>query len=188
MKLVRLAAAGRRLLTLCLLAVVLWLGAIGGASASIRDDRFDGNIYALYAGNGSLVPPQVTLTQALQAKRPAMVVFYLDDSRDCKQFAGVVSGIQAPYGRLVDIIPVNADTVNPGQRYGKDQAEYYYKGTVPQVVLFDQQGKVQLDEAGQVSFEALESRLRRMLALEPRERLEAVQRREVNEFNSELVP
>lgn len=188
MKRVRLAAAGRRVLTLCLLAVVLWLGAIGSAAASIRDDRFDGNIYALYAGNGSLVPPQVNLSQALAAHRPAMVVFYLDDSRDCKQFSGVVSAVQAPYGRLVDIIPVNADTVNPGQRYGSDQSEHYYKGSVPQVVLINPQGKVVLDEAGQVAFETIDARLRQMLDLQPRDSRDAVQRREVNEFNSELVP
>jgi len=35
------------------------------ALASINDDRFDGNIFVLYGGNGSLVPPKVTLAKSL---------------------------------------------------------------------------------------------------------------------------
>ncbi|NET54244.1 MAG: thioredoxin family protein, partial [Merismopedia sp. SIO2A8] len=31
------------------------------ALAGLDDDRFDGNIFALYGGNGSLVPPRITL-------------------------------------------------------------------------------------------------------------------------------
>ncbi len=81
------------------------------AQASLQDDRFDGNIFALYAGNGSLVPPRMPLSQAIAEHRPSLLVFYLDDSRDCKQFASVVSQLQAPYGRAVEFIPVNADTL-----------------------------------------------------------------------------
>jgi len=46
----------------CLLVRVLSLLAalllvVAPAQAVLNDDRYDGNIYALYAGNGSLVPP-----------------------------------------------------------------------------------------------------------------------------------
>jgi len=50
------------------------------ALASI-DDRFDGNIFVLYGGNGSLVPPKVTLAKSLAGDRPTLLVFYVDDSR-----------------------------------------------------------------------------------------------------------
>ena len=42
---------------LSLLAALLLV--VSPAQAVLNDDRYDGNIYALYAGNGSLVPPPI---------------------------------------------------------------------------------------------------------------------------------
>ena len=80
-----------------LLAALSWIQLLGvpPALASLNDDRFDGNIFALYGGNGALVPPKVTLAQALRRDKPVLLVFYLDDSRDCKQYSTVVSQLQA---------------------------------------------------------------------------------------------
>ena len=63
-----------------LLALFLFLPGVAPAWAGLDDDRYDGNIFALYAGNGSLVPPRSTLAEALAAGRVAVVVYYLDDS------------------------------------------------------------------------------------------------------------
>lgn len=38
------------------------------AMAGLTDDRYDGDIFALYAGNGSLVPPKITLADSLKQK------------------------------------------------------------------------------------------------------------------------
>ena len=47
-------------LTLLLVGLLAWPM---GAWASLDNDRYDGNIFALYAGNGSLVPPRITLAE-----------------------------------------------------------------------------------------------------------------------------
>ncbi|NBD32643.1 MAG: thioredoxin family protein, partial [Cyanobacteria bacterium] len=41
----------------CTVALACWLWLMPSAIAGLDDDRYDGNIFALYAGNGSLVPP-----------------------------------------------------------------------------------------------------------------------------------
>jgi hypothetical protein len=49
----------RYLISTCLLIITcLFLLGTPPVLAGINDDRFDGNIYVLYAGNGSLVPPK----------------------------------------------------------------------------------------------------------------------------------
>ena len=47
------------------------------AFAGVNDDRFEGNIFALYAGNGSLVPPKSHLQDSLRNHRVAIILFYL---------------------------------------------------------------------------------------------------------------
>ena len=49
-------------------------------------DSYDGNIFALYAGNGSLVPPAITLAES-PAGRTSVIVYYLDDSSTSKAFS-----------------------------------------------------------------------------------------------------
>ena len=56
------------------------------ALAGIDDDKYDGNVFVLYAGNGSLVPAKVSLADSLKAKKPALLVYYIDDSTDCKKY------------------------------------------------------------------------------------------------------
>ena len=111
------------------------------AHASIEDDHFDGNIFALYAGNGSLVPPRVTLEQSFNGERPTLLTFYIEDSKDCKQFSNVVSQLQAYYGRVIDFIPVNVDSIPTQASYTPEEPGFYYKGKVPQTVLFNATGK-----------------------------------------------
>jgi hypothetical protein len=71
-----------RLTVLCLTLSLGLLMAVSPAWANIEDDRFDGNIFALYGSNGSLVPPRVTLAESFQRSKPALLVFFLDDSRE----------------------------------------------------------------------------------------------------------
>lgn len=178
----------RRWVLVGVICVLCWLGHPLNAWAGLEDDRYDGNIFALYAGNGSLVPPRVSLAQSLkQDNRPTLMVFYVDDSSDCKQFTSVISQLQAPYGRAADFIPVMADSIPIRESYPPDEPGYYFKGSVPQTVVLDQQGNVRLNETGFVSYEAIDDVMREVFDLLPRSESEELRRRPVNEVNSELV-
>ena len=157
------------------------------AWAGLTDDHYDGNIFALYAGNGSIVPPRVTLAQSLRQEKPALLVFYVDDSSDCKQFSSVISQLQAPYGRAANFIPIMADSIPVKGRYEPTEPGYYFTGSVPQTLVLDQSGTVRLDEAGAVSYEAIDDVMREVFDLLPRSESAELRRRPVNEVNSELV-
>lgn len=157
------------------------------AFASLKDDLYDGGIFVLYAGNGSLVPPKETLAQSLAEHKPTILAFYVDDSKDCKQYALIVSRVQEFYGRDAEIIPVNVDTISDKQTYNMQEAGYYYSGSVPQVVIFDRSGKVVLNKNGQVPFEEIDDKFREVFDLLPRDKSVELKRRSFNELNSELT-
>lgn len=157
------------------------------ALAGIEDDRYDGNVFVLYAGNGSLVPAKISLADSLKAKKPALIVFYVDDSTDCKKYSTVVSQLQGYYGKAASFIPVTADSLALDKKYSATEAGYYYGGTVPQTVVIDKEGKVRLNQAGQLSFEKMDDTLREVFDLLPRKDSVELKRRSFNEFNSELT-
>ncbi len=157
------------------------------AWAGIDDDRYDGNVFVLYAGNGSLVPARISLADSLKANKPALLVFYVDDSSDCKKYSGVISQLQAYYGKAASFIPVSVDSLALDIKYPNTEPGYYYKGTVPQTVIIDQKGKVRLNEAGQISFEKVDDAFREVFDLLPRTESVALKRRSFNEYNSELA-
>ena len=157
------------------------------ASASINDDRYEGNIFVLFAGNGSLVPPRLSLAESLQRQMPAILVFYVDDSSDCKKFSGVVSRLQEYYDRNASIIPISVDSIPFKSSYTPAEPGYYYKGIVPQTVVLNQQGEVVLDKSGQIPYEEVDDALREVFNLLPRSESVELKRRSFNEFNSELV-
>ncbi|NJM48022.1 MAG: thioredoxin family protein [Alkalinema sp. RU_4_3] len=168
-------------------ALVMGLGLLPGAAmAVLTDDRYDGEIFALYAGNGSLVPPKVTLEQSIAKGKPALVVFYIDDSADCKTYATVISNVQALYGREANLMPIRVDSLEAKDSYEPTDPGYYYKGYVPQTLLFDQNGKVRLDEQGQVPFEKIDDTFRQIFDLLPREESAVLKRRQINEVSTEL--
>jgi thiol-disulfide isomerase/thioredoxin len=157
------------------------------AYAGIKDDVYEGNIFVVFAGNGSLVPAKQTLAQALEQHRPTMLAFYVDDSSDCKKYAIVISRVQEFYGRAVEIIPVNVDTILPKQTYKPTEPGYYYSGGVPQLVVFNQSGEVVLNKKGQVPYEEIDDRLREVFDLLPRTESVQLKRRAFNEYSSELA-
>lgn len=171
----------------CLVGISLWLCFVAPANAGIKDDRYDGNIFVVYAGNGSLVPARETLAQALAEHKPVFLTFYIDDSSDCKEYALVVSQVQAFYGRAAEIIPVDVDAIAPKDKYSPDEPGYFYSGKVPQVVVFNQEGQVVLNKSGQVPYEEIDDRLREVFDLLPRSESQELKRRSFNEFNSELT-
>jgi thiol-disulfide isomerase/thioredoxin len=177
----------RKLVSKCfLLLVCLFVISMQPASAGIKDDRYDGNIFVVYAGNGSLVPSKETLAQTLAEHKPAVVTFYVEDSRDCKQYAPVVSQMQAFYGRAAEIIPISVDTILGDKTYEPTEPGYYYGGSVPQVVIFDKSGKVVLNEKGQVPFEKIDDKFREIFDLLPRNESVELKLRSPREFSSQL--
>lgn len=157
------------------------------AIADIDNDRYDGNMFVVYAGNGSLVPPKLTLKQSLERKIPTILVYYLDDSSDCKQFAIVVSRMQEFYGRAASIIPVSVDTIPIKDDYSPNETGYYYKGVVPQTVILNEDGEIVFNGEGQIKYELVDDVLREVFDLLPREESIVLKKRSFNEFNTELV-
>ncbi|MEM6451725.1 MAG: thylakoid membrane photosystem I accumulation factor [Cyanobacteria bacterium P01_D01_bin.105] len=175
------------LVSVLTLAGLLWSFSAGPALAGLEDDNYDGNIFALYAGNGSIVPPRYSLAQSFQQDKPTLLFFYVDDSRDSKRFASVVSQLQAPYGRAANFIAISADSIPAKTSYNTSEPGYYFKGAVPQTVVFTADNAVVLDEVGQVSYELIDDKLREVFDLLPRTESVELKRRPINEVNSELI-
>lgn len=182
------AAAWMRRGLIFVLSSLLVVCFVSPAWAGLEDDRYDGEIFALYGGNGSLVPPKVKLADSIKQGKPALLVLYTDDSRDAKQYATTVSQVQGFYGRVIDILPIRVDSLPIKAKYDPTEPGYYYKGFVPQTVIFNQAGKVVLNETGIVEFEKLDDVFRQVFDLLPRSQSITLKRRAVNEINTELVP
>jgi len=171
-----------------LLSLLLALTLLPAAAFAARDtNSYDGNIYALYAGNGSLVPPRSTLAQALEEHRPVVLGFFLDDSAASKQYAVVFNELQRLWGRTAELILLPTDPLQnrPGQGAG-DPATYWH-GEIPQVVVFNTAGTPVLDQTGPVSIDAINAALTEVTGLKPQGDVKLSLNREVNELNSEIV-
>jgi hypothetical protein len=151
---------------------------------SARDtDSYDGNIYPIYAGNGSLVPPQSTLSESLKNERTSVLVFYLDDSSTSKLFAPVVSGIKLLWSSSVDLIPLSIDELDNNDKKTVTDPGYYWHGNIPQTVILDGKGNVLLDEEGQVSFDQINDAITKGTGLKKPDFNLTV--KSFNEYNSE---
>lgn len=178
----------RILVTLLISLNFLVFSGMPVAIAGLKDDHFDGNIYALYGGNGSLVPPKMTLIDALKnTEKAVLLVFYVDDSRDSKQYASIVSQLQSFYGRVIDILPIMVDSMPIKDTYSQTEPGYYYEGFVPQTVVLDRSGQVVFNAKGQVPFIEVDNAFRQLYNLPARSASEDLKQRSVNEFNTELA-
>jgi hypothetical protein len=178
----------KRILIIFICALTFWFSYPDVSHADIDNDRYDGNIFVVYAGNGSLVPSKFTIKQSLDREKPVILVYYLDDNSDSKQYAFIVSRYQEFYGRAATIIPVMVDTIPPKDKFEPDEVGYYYKGAIPQTVVLDQKGNVVFNEIGQSRFEDVDAVLRKVFDLVPSSESVELKRKTFNEFNSELVP
>ena len=177
-----------RLLPRVLCCVVALLLLVSPAQAVLNDDNYDGNIYALYAGNGSLVPPANTLEDTLADQRTAVIVYYLDDSAVSKRFAPVVSELQRLWGRGIDLLPLTIDPLQGRQPTGAADPASYWRGQIPQVVVIDPKGEVVFDQEGQVTLGSINEAISRATGL-PAPELPAInQEGSFNEVNIEVTP
>tara|TARA_B100000700_G_C14557479_1_gene629513 strand:- start:85 stop:651 length:567 start_codon:yes stop_codon:yes gene_type:complete len=153
-------------------------------SFAARDtNSYDGNIFPIYAGNGSLVPPSSTLKKALKNKRTSVIIFYLDDSSMSKAFAPVVSGIKLLWSSSVDLIPLTTDEFQGNQSDDTTDESYYWNGNIPQTVIINGNGEVVLDKDGQVDLEEINQAISKSTGLEPPSFTITI--KSFNEYNSE---
>lgn len=187
---VSLRAILRQLIVVCAIATLLIpiFCFPNKALASLTDDRYDGNIFALYAGNGAIVPPRVSLAQSIKQEKPTLLFFYVDDSSDCKEYSFVISQLQAPYGRVANFVPVMADSIPLKDSFAPNEPGYYFKGSVPQTLVLNSSGEVRFDQTGALKYEVVDDVFREVFDLLPREESQELRRRPVNELNVELVP
>ena len=123
------------------------------ANANRNNDNYDGNIFSIYAGNGSIVPPKTTLKEPLKNKRVSVLFFYLDDSADSKALAPVISGLDLIWRENIDIIALTTDDLQ-NEKKSEDpyQPKFYWNGLIPQTIVLDTNGEVQFDHNGLVDF------------------------------------
>ena len=151
---------------------------------SARDtNSYDGNIFPIYAGNGSLVPPPSSLSESLKNQRTSVLVFYLDDSATSKQFAPVVSGIKLLWSSSIDLIPLSIDELDNDENKSFKDPGFYWHGKIPQIVILDGEANVLLDKEGQVSFDEINDAITKGTGLKKPDFDLTV--KSFNEYNSE---
>ncbi len=139
-----------KLFNLFIATLILFIININPVYSARDTNSYDGNIFPIYAGNGSLVPPPSSLSESLRNKRTSVLVFYLDDNSSSKLFAPVVSGIKLFWSSSVDLIPIAIDEIDNKDQNKISDPGYYWRGNIPQVVVLDGNGNVLLDKEGQV--------------------------------------
>jgi len=154
----RLWRKGQALLltALIVLGVLAWPQM---AWASLDNDQYDGNIFALYAGNGSLVPPRLSLADAMAEHRVTVLVYYLDDSAASKQFAGVVSELQRVWGNSIELLPLVTDPLQGRADEGPTDPLHYWRGMIPEVVVLGADGHEVFEASGPVRLGAIHGAL-----------------------------
>ena len=170
--------------TAALLSLLLsFVFCITAVDASRETDNYEGNIFPIYAGNGSLVPPQSTLSDSLNNQRTSVIVFYLDDSATSKAFAPIVSGLKLLWGTSIDLIPITTDELQGKTNKDPTKEGYYWHGQIPQIVVINGEGEVTLDQEGQVPIESINKAISLATGLdEPSFKIEI---KSFNEYNSE---
>ena len=138
------------------LLIILFFLSISPAYASRDTNSYDGNIFPIYAGNGSLVPPQTTIKESLKNKRISILFFYLDDSSDSKAMAPIISGLDLIWKNNIDIIALTTDELqNEADSEDPGQPKFYWNGLIPQTIILNGDGEVKFDETGKVDIDDL---------------------------------
>ncbi|HGY5535514.1 MAG: thylakoid membrane photosystem I accumulation factor [Prochlorococcus sp.] len=159
---------------------------VAPAHAIRDDDSYDGNIFPIYAGNGSLGYGQgLSLSEALRQKRTSVIVFYLDDSAVSKAYSPIVSAIQLIWGNSIDLILNTTDELQGRISDNPREASYYWHGHIPQVVVIDGEGNIQLDQEGQVSLDEINDVISAATGISKPS--EALKMDSFNEYNSFMV-
>ena len=123
--------------------------------ASRTTDSYDGNIFPIYAGNGSIVPPQTSLKESIENERISILFFYLDDSADSKAVVPIISGLDLIWRNNIDIIALTTDELQGKEFKDMKEEGYYWNGLIPQTVLIDGTGNIKYDKNGLVNIDEI---------------------------------
>lgn len=160
----------RTLLNQCVLFACVTAIALSFALPSwavLDDDRYDGNIFALYGSNGGIVPPRTTLADSLNRHIPTLLVYYIEDSRDCKKYSAAIGNLQVRYGLGVNFIALNADSIDTDDLDNPNNPGRFYGGKLPQTLLFDADGNVTYESIGDRPITEVENAIRAIFDLAP---------------------
>ncbi len=166
-----------------IIAIISMFLLISPAHAARDTNSFDGNIFPIYAGNGSLVPPQSTLENSIKNNRTSVLIFYLDDNASSKEYAPVVSGLRLLWTSSIDLIPLTTDEIQGKQIEGEMDPAYYWHGKVPQTVVLNGNGEILLDEEGQVPIDKINDAISKASGLNPPDFDISI--KSFNEYNSD---
>jgi len=100
----------------------------------------------------------------------------------------VFNELQRLWGRSAELILLPTDPLQDRKGQGPADPATYWKGVIPQVVVFNQEGKAVLDQSGPVSIDAINTALTEVTGLKPQGDVTLSLNLEVNELNSEIVP
>ncbi len=124
-------------------------------NASRTTDSYDGNIFPIYAGNGSIVPPQTSLKESIENERISILFFYLDDSEDSKALVPIISGLDLIWRNNIDIIALTTDELQGKEFKNTKEEGYYWNGYIPQTVLIDGEGNIKYDKNGLIDIDEI---------------------------------
>ena len=173
----------KSIFTSFILLMFLLFTSIQPLNAARDTNSFDGNIFPIYAGNGSLVPPASTISDSLQNKRTSVIFYYLDDSAVSKEFAPVISGLKLLWTSSIDIIPLTTDELQDIETKDRTNPAYYWHGNIPQVVVLNSEGEVLLDEEGQIPIETINNAISQGSGIKPPDFNISI--KSFNEYNSD---
>ena len=147
-------------------------------------DSYDGNIFPIYAGNGSLVPPQTTLKEAIKNKRVSILFFYLDDSADSKALAPIIAGLDLIWKNNIDIIPITTDELQNKDFTDPIDEGFYWNGYIPQTIIIDENGLVKFDKNGLIDLDEVNQVISEIKGIELEDSSFVVE--SFNEYNSQI--
>ncbi len=164
-----------------ILIVILSASSCYGARDS---NSYDGNIFPIYAGNGSIVPPSISLRESLSQNRVSLLFFYLDDSSDSKYMAPIISAIDLLWEDKLEILAYTIDDLIDVETEDKKEPSFYWNGLIPQTVLIDKEGQIIFDQNGQVNIDELNKYISLSTGFPEPDYNFTIE--SYNEFNSEL--
>ncbi len=154
------------------------------AYASRGSDSYDGNIFPIYAGNGSIVPPQTTLKESIKNKRVAVLFFYLDDSSDSKALAPLIAGLDLIWKNNIDIIALTTDELQNKDLYNPMDEGFYWNGFIPETIIIDKKGDVKFDKNGLVELDEVNKIISAILDIDLKGNSFSIE--SFNEYNSQI--
>ena len=147
-------------------------------------DSYDGNIFPIYAGNGSLVPPQTSLKESIKNKRVSILFFYLDDSADSKALAPVIAGLDLIWKNNIDIIALTTDELQNKDFKDPLDEGFYWNGNIPQTVIIDETGSVKFDKNGLLDLDEVNKIISKIKGIKLEDSSFTVE--SFNEYNSQI--